>query len=121
LIEKNGRTVTVRRLENDPADPLKPWEGPTDPVDPLQGSVTAKAVIVADKARAGVEWSRMSKLMDDVKSPAQVCLFAAANDNGLDLLEFDQVVDGSTVYRIHRSELLAPGDVKLLYVFEIMR
>jgi hypothetical protein len=121
LIAENGRTITLQQLGNTPADSAKPWRGPADPESPVRASVTGPAVFAADKVRQSIVWSLAQSFNDGVKNPAQVCLFAATNDDGLDLTQFDQIVDGTTTWRIMRAELLQPADTKILYAFEVTR
>jgi hypothetical protein len=58
---------------------------------------------------------------DAVKRGAEVCIFAANNDGGFALEEFDQITDGSAVWTILSAELLKPAGTRLLYIFEVKR
>ena len=119
LIDANSRPVTITRLGNNPStDDQKPWRSDNRPVI---ASVTGGATFVADKARGGVVWSLAREVVDGMKTDNSVALFAAANDNGENLEEFDEITDGSTVWRILRTELLQPAADRILYVFEVAR
>lgn len=121
LINENGRAVTIRQLGNTPVDVAQPWRGPTDELVPVRDSQSGIAIFTTDRVRQGIAWGLATDFIDGVKSSSHVCLFPASSDGGKNLEEFDEIVDGSTIWRIVRAELLQPGDTKILYAFEVMR
>jgi hypothetical protein len=115
LIDANGRTVTVVQQGNTPADSDKPWRS-ADATN--RASVTGKAVFVStEPGSLGAQWINR----ENVKNSDQVAFFAANNDGGKTLEDFDLIVDGSINWKITRAQLLAPADTRLLYVFEVDR
>jgi len=111
LIDDFGRDITVTRQAAVAADPTKPWRSSTVPA---LASVTGKGVFVSPS-----DLGKRVELRDGVKRPDMVVLFAAANDGGQNLETFDTLTDELTVWQILRAELLAPGDTRLLYQFEV--
>lgn len=113
LIEANGRSVTVTQQGQTPTDPTKPWRGQSTPV---RDSVVGIAVVV-DPATMGYEVQNV----DNVKRADMLVLFAANNDGGKSLENFDTITDGSIVWKILRTQVLKPGATRLLYIFEVAR
>lgn len=117
LIEANGRSVTVRRLNRTPTDPAQPWRASEDPRAGAT-SVTVKACFV-DPTSA----SRLGFLVQDtelVSRLAQVALVAATST--AEVLEgFDELTDGGQSYRIDGVDVLKPADVKMIYVLKLAR
>lgn len=111
LIEENGRTITVQK--QGPADVTQPWREATTPT---LTTVTGKAAFV-DTGSLGAFWVNA----DNVKRSEKVALFAANNDGGNSLEDFDQIVDGSTTWKIDRTEVLQPADIRLIYMFGVSR
>lgn len=111
LIEEFGREVTVVHQGNTPTDAGKPWGAQSATV---RGSVTGKAAFVATGSLATAVGNS-----DNVKSSDQVALFAAANDGGSSLEYFDLIIDGLVNWKITKTELLSPGNTRLLYLFVV--
>lgn len=115
LIEANGRSVTLYKQGNVAQDSEKPWRGEADYPE---GSVTGLAVFVPARG-SGLGLAAMNE--DNVKRAEQVMLFAAANDTGLDLEEFDLARDGGQDWKIVSTEVLSPAGTRLLYSFGVTR
>lgn len=113
LIEANGHSVTVTQQGQTPTDPTKPWRGQSTPA---RDSVAGIAVVV-DPATMGYE----VRNEDNVKRADEIVLFAANNDDGKSLENFDTITDGSVVWKILRTQVLKPGATRLLYIFEVAR
>lgn len=113
LIEANGRSVTVTKQGKTPVDPNQPWRGSSTPV---LDSVTGIAAFVSPG-----DLGKVVTNVDQLKRVDQVALFAANNDGGKLLEDFDTITDGSVIWKIHRAELLKPGATRLLYLFEVGR
>lgn len=116
LIDENGRTVSIIKLDKTAADPNKPWRGPVDPRATPIFTVTGKAVFVPlGGSDLGIEWPQDNNL----KRGDQVCLFAADNDTGQELEKADEIEDGAGRWAIINTQLLQPADQRLLYFFEV--
>lgn len=114
LIADNGRQIVARKLQNSASDASKPWRGNTDPdvggagLDP----VTLDAVAVPP--------SSLNELGYKVTNPGLVqqasnVFIVAPPETPVDLTPYDEVVDGSSVYRIIQLDELRPADTTLLY------
>jgi hypothetical protein len=113
LIEANGRTVTIVKHGKNPQDTDQPWRGSSEyPVATVTGS--AAFVAASDLGH---------RVRDDqnVKRADKVALFAAVNDGGHALEEFDVIEDGESVWHIVGAQVLQPGSTRLLYLFEVQR
>lgn len=113
LINANGRTVVVAKLGSTPQDTDQPWRGQSDYGATL---VTGKAVFVSER-----DLGYTVRDEDNVRRPDKVALFAAADDGGHELETFDEIRDGSVVWRIMKVGVLAPADTRLIYMFEVTR
>ena len=113
LIQANGRTVTIVRHGKNPQDSDKPWRGSSEyPA----ATVTGKAAFVAAS-----DLGYKVRDAENVKRADKVALFAAADDGGQALEDFDVIEDGASVWHIMRVEVLQPATTRLLYMFEVAR
>lgn len=116
LIDANGRTVTLTKQGvDDSGDVTKPWR---TVATPAADSVTGAGVFVAtEPGKLGAQWFNP----DNLKRGDQIMFFAALNDEGKNLQEFDTVTDDGTVWKIVHTQLLSPATTKLLYQFQVRR
>ncbi len=117
LIDANGRSVTLIKQGVTEADGTKPWR--SDPA-PAAESVTGIGVFVStEPGKLGAQWFNPTNL----KRGDQVLFFAALDDDGKELQEFDTVTDSldGAVWKIVHTQLLSPGLTKLLYQFQVRR
>lgn len=114
LIDLNGRTVTLVKHGNTPADSDKPWRGISSPVE---ATVTGKAVFVPRTLLQTV----FSRDEGGVKMEGEYALFAANDDGGNNLELFNVLQDGGRDWKIKHVELIAPGDTRVLYMIEVER
>lgn len=119
LIEANGRTVTLLKLNRTEADPTKPWRGPDTDADPSAAGEGGKLVVKAAFVPArGTGFGRdinasPNPLLSDVE---QFALIAAASlPTGTDLEDFDLMRDRSKLWRIIFAGLLAPADTDVVW------
>lgn len=124
LIEKSGRSITLYKRSDTPADVNKPWRGPTDattatpPAQPPTASTTVKAVFV--QAGSESELGQLIEALELVKRRGNRFLVAALSTN-VDLRQYDVIQDGNQIYSIEVIRFLQPGDVALLYDIEVKR
>ena len=117
LIDANGRSITLTRQGVTEGDPTKPWRTVSSPV---AEEVTGAGVFVTtEPGKLGAQWFNT----DNLKRGDQVVFFAALNDGGKSLEEFDTVTDSldGTVWKIINAQLLSPATTKLLYQFQVRR
>ena len=119
LINANGRTISVIKLEKTAADPAKPWRGPADSRDPAQTTVTGRGsfVPIASAASLGIDVAQV----DNLKEEAQVCLFPANSDGGNSLERFDEILDRGARWQIVLTSVLQPADTRLMYFFVVQQ
>lgn len=113
LIEANGRSVTVTQQGSIPVDATEPWRGQNSAP---QDTAVGEAVFV-DSSNSGYGMLNI----DNVKRGNKICLFAANNATGKNLEDFDTITDGSSAWKIVRTEVLEPGATRILYMFEVSR
>lgn len=110
LINKNGREVSIVKLNTTPADPARPWRGPNNPR-------TGGATVVAKAAFVPLGGSNLGITFQDAAPDSEVMLFAADDDEGNFLENFDEVIDGTARWAIGQVQVLQPADKRLLYFF----
>lgn len=114
LIGKNGRLVTMQRLDATAADADKPWKGPGVPT--VAQSVDTKAVFLPHTGQ-----DDLGKFLVDaelLKRAEQVVIVAAGTD---DLEPFNQLSDTGVVWLIDWIRTLRPGDTSILYAIGLKR
>lgn len=114
LIEKNGRSVRVVKYGNNPQDQDKPWRGQKTYLD---AQVTGIAAFVPKTQLIGTFAGQEDGLLRET----EYALFAAENDAGYHLEQFDAIVDGDRTWRITRTEILCPAATRVIYMFEVAR
>lgn len=120
LVEGAGRDVTFRRLNRTTLDDAaKPWRGTATPRAAVAASVTASAVAIhpSEASLLGIatEDSELIKRSDQILI---VALGATSTD---DLSTFEEVLDGTTLWKIVRVDTLRPADTTLLYFVGVKR
>lgn len=111
LIEQNGRLVTFRQLAI-ASDPAKPWR--MDAPEVL-ASVDQKAAFVSLSSRhLGIELTQ-----EQLNTRANEMVMAGTST--LDLLQANQIVDGTETYAIQWVQIVKPGDTLVFYAFGIKR
>ncbi len=119
LVDENGRTITLRELETTSSDPAKPWKAATDPRNPLASSIVRVGAFVPLSSASKLGLTIDKEMM--VKRAAQVMLVAPGAVETIDYSIFDEVLDGTDVWRITFMEVLKPADTTLLYFFGVDR
>lgn len=115
LIDKYGRDVVLIKQGNEPQNVEQPWRAQAT-YD--ESSVTGKAVFVTP---SDMKFGNAVENKDNVKRTEQVVYFAAADDGGNELENFDVIVDNGVRWKIQHGQVLKPADTRLLYQFEVAR
>lgn len=122
LIDESGRSIIVRKIDRTLADANKPWEGPTNTeVGGTDHGVIGVFVPLNSAVKLGLSIDAATAL---VKRVDQVVMFAPGNDVTLiaeNFEEYDEIVDGSEVWKIVMVEKLRPGTITLIYFFGVRR
>lgn len=114
LIAANGRSVTIVKYGKASNDQDKAWRGQNEYHEaevPGTAAFVPKTQLVTTSAEN----------VDGVVRESEYALFAAEDDGGHDLRQFNVIEDGGEVWRIVHVELLQPADKKILYMFEVKR
>lgn len=117
LIAKNGRDITLYKLDRTVADVTKPWKGSAAPTlgSPYvtKGVFAVPATSIPTESR-GLAYDWVSK---DLLTQARHVILVAAYD-APDLREYNAFSDTNGLTQaIIWGQLLQPGPVGLLYVF----
>lgn len=116
LITANGRSVTFIRHDQTDPDAAKPWEAPVDPRATPDATLVVDVVQVnlADATKLG-----MTTEQSDLFTKSEKILIVAAG--ATDLLQFQEVLDDSTYWKITTIETLQPGSTIVLSFVGIRR
>ena len=126
LIEKNGRTVKLLRLNRTPADATKPWLGTSTQPHVSEGG----ASMTASMAFVPLGGSGLGKMIGEIPSTLrskidQVGFVATASlptgFDAEDLESCDQVDDGGEIYKIVLKRHLKPGRQSIMFVLGLTR
>ncbi len=116
LIGANGRSIQLVELDNTPADPAKPWDGPTDP---RTGTTTLTVKGVAVDPTSAARLGLVSMTDDIMKRSEQIYIVAAGADVDLDI--FNEVNDEGKTWKIVGVRTLRPADVTVLSYIGVRR
>jgi hypothetical protein len=114
LITANGRQVTIAKFGSSPADDSKPWRGRREY---HEAEVTGYAAFVPGSMLR----SMIARDDQGVLREGEYALFAADDDDGYDLRDFDAIEDGGKTWKIKSVELIAPASTRVLYMIEVER
>ena len=110
LIEANGRTVSLIRKVATPGDTDKPWRGPTSDGDDEVGDV--KAIVYPVNAR-DVDGN-------NIRRGDEICIIAHTSlASPEDLRDIVFIEDGGRRFKVMNSEVIGPGDVVIVYSFQL--
>ncbi len=123
LVEANGRSVTAYKTNRTPDNPAEPWRGTSSTPSTGAGGDSAPLIIAFVPPR-GTGLGKLLERADGtlLDTIEQVGLLAADTvPAGDDIESFDQVLDGSTLYKIEQRETLKPGDTAVLHVLGLSK
>lgn len=116
LIKDNGRPVTFIRHDETLADTAKPWEGPTDARAAPSETKNLDAVFV--QPASAVRLGMTTEQSDLIMQSEQIMIVAPGT---VDLLRFQEVLDGGVYWKITMVEILRPGPTTILGFVGIKR
>jgi hypothetical protein len=120
LVDEAGRSVTIIRFNQTPADSGKPWHGPTSP----RGTPDATATVIGCfvPLSTGSSLGLDSLDIDLMKRTTEVCLVAPGTTSPpFDLTTANEIVDGGINKKVSFVRRLKPADTTLLYFIGIER
>jgi len=118
LLSANGRPVTLVKINRTPSDPNKPWEGSDNTPDT---TVTATAVFVDPVSEKDLGRNLKRGPTDGITKGFQIAFISAAENPGVDLSEYDRMIDNGVVYTVDEIDVLKPGNTILMYEFRVRR
>ncbi len=119
LVDENGRSVTFRRLSRTLDDAAKPWRGSATPRTTVDATVEGFAVVVPPSAASALGLSTTDSEL--VKRSEQIMIVALGSTSTDDLATFDEVLDGTELWKIQQVETLKPAATTLLYFVGVKR
>lgn len=127
LIEKNGRDFTLIKQATAPADPAKPWLGPSQTLVTVTTATAAaetgkkglvvKGLFAAPGSTLGDIFAAIAGELTQRRGAS--VYIAADSVSPEDPATYDQILDGTEALRIEDVETLQPGDTPLLYRVEL--
>lgn len=113
LIERFGRTCTFIKLDRTTVDDAaKSWRGTATPRAIPAASISAIATFVS--ATSAKDFGFSAEAQEEIKKAGQMCIVAHSSV-ATSLTDFDEIQDGSQVWRITYISMLKPGGTPLLY------
>ena len=114
LIDANGRSITIVKFGSSPQDTDKPWRGKREyHVAEVTGF---GAFVPASELKTTI-----AQDTDGILRENEYVLFAANDDGGHDLRDFDAIEDGGRTWKILAVELIAPASTRVMYQIEVQR
>ncbi len=118
LVEEFGREMTFVQLDRDVAVAAQPHRGATDPRATPEKEVAGFAVVVPPSSASALGTSVV--IQELLKGAGAIMIAALGPGATDDLLDFDEVVDGTKRWRItDGGQKLEPGDTTLLYFLPV--
>lgn len=115
-VQDFGRELTLIRLDPDPVDAAKPWQGAAAPRTTPIDTLTVYGVFVEPESLERLGKQRASN--DFIKSAEQVIIIAYEGSLGA----FDEVIDtDGSRWKIANHQELGPGDTILLHYLRVQR
>lgn len=112
LIAKNGRAMTLRKLNRTPADANKPWRGPSE---------VASTGYEYERPIVGVivDFTEEELDADQTRRGFMHLIVNAADHVGFDLSKADSLLDGAQVWAVTMDSVLQPGETRIMYSFRV--
>jgi hypothetical protein len=112
LIEANGRTISlVRRDQDNPTDPAKPWRGSTEAAEI---TVVVKGVFI-EFEKEDFDGTLVRRGDKRVLIAAKSVTDEGGGAANLKIEDYDHILDGGTRWKIMKAELIEPGDTRILF------
>ena len=116
LIEANGRDLSlVRRDQDNPVDPAKPWRGSTEAATI---TVVVKGVFV-DFEKQDFDGSLVRRGDKRVLIAAKSVTDEGGSAANLKIEDYDHVLDAGVRWKIITAELVEPGPLRILFDLQV--
>lgn len=115
-----GREITFVKFSQEPVDTAKPWRASTTPRSDPEDSVTIKGAFVDPSSSTKLGFTTIKPGLED--RFMQIIIIAPGTEHeNVEFERFDEVIDGTVKWKIHRTETLKPGPTRLAYFIEVSR
>lgn len=116
LIEANGRDLSlVRRDQDNPVDPAKPWRGSTE-ADTI--TVTVKGVFVKYE-KEDFDGSLIRRGDKRVLIAAKSVTDEGGSAANLKIEDYDHILDAGVRWKILDADPIEPGPLRILYDLQV--
>ena len=112
LIEANGRELSlVRRDQDNPIDPAKPWRGSTE-----AGTITVvvKGVFI-EFEKEDFDGTLVRRGDKRVLIADKSVTDEGGNAANLKIEDYDHILDAGVRWKIMKAELIAPGPIRIMF------
>ena len=116
LIEANGRDLSlVRRDQDNPIDPAKPWRGSTE-----AGTITVivKGVFI-DFEKEDFDGSLVRRGDKRVLIAAKSVTDEGGSAANLKIEDYDHILDAGVRWKILTAELIEPGPLRIMFDIQV--
>ena len=110
LINDNGRSLTITLRSRAPADPTKPWNGP---------SLAANATTTINVVGVIGMHEEYDPHPDLVRSGDKQAYISALDTDPSLVEHFDILDDGDDRWKIDKVDLIAPGPTRVIYLLKL--
>ena len=119
LLAEFGRSVTFYKKDRTPIDANKPYLAPAwDDASPPAGHTVVTTVVSVGGAQSSVDMN-MLDLNGLVTARKDGYIVSGPAKLGVDLMDFNQMLDGGVLRSIERIAEAAPGDTVIFYWVEV--
>ncbi len=116
LIEANGRTLSlVRRDQDNPTDPAKPWRGSTEA---NEITVVVKGVFT-EFEREDFDGTLVRRGDKRVLIAAKSVTDEGGGAANLKIEDYDHILDGGVRWKIMKAELIEPGPLRIMFDLQV--
>lgn len=119
LVTRFGRSVTIVKFAETPADVNKPWRGNLTPRETPLASATVDMAFV--EPSSAEELGLNVQKFGFTDRQAQIAIMAPGPTDSTEYEHYDEVIDGTVRWKITEVEILKPGPVRMLYFFKVER
>ena len=112
LIEANGRDISlVRRDQDNPTDPAKPWRGSTEAATI---TVVVKGVFI-EFEKEDFDGTLVRRGDKRILIADKSVTDEGGSATNLKIEDYDHVLDGGTRWKIMKAELIEPGPLRIMF------
>lgn len=117
LIEANGRSVQLFKVDRTPADTSEPWRGVSGAPSTAAGGASQAAIVAFVPATGGGFGKVTSDRPGTLATAVTTVGLLAANSvpSSVDVSQFDSIRDGAKIWKIVAREELRPATGSIMW------